>query len=247
MRRGGARAEGGRPRNPGQGTKNGRAPSCARAPQTHAGAGLPGTASALVGRRQVSAWASVSVQRPRRPTWRLCRAVSLGSPSAGGVGSPQGTQSAREPTGGARELPPEPCAGLRPLARPPVVSGSLPGPLGSRGDKTHPASSPQPRAPAGPEATCSAALLSTGPSEARRRLPSSLEGAPGAWSAPSLWLQTGWAPRSVPERWRGTWSSSLSPFSWGESAFPRVHMGTSSGPAQPRWPLCPGCQLERIT
>lgn len=126
VRRGGARAEGGRPRNPGQGTKNGRAPSCARAPQTHAGAGLPGTASALVGRRQVSAWASVSVQRPPRPTWRLCRAVSLGSPSAGGVGSPQGTQSAREPTGGARELPPEPCAGLRPLARPPVVSGSLP-------------------------------------------------------------------------------------------------------------------------
>lgn len=247
MRGGGARGEGGRPRNPWTRDKGWKGPKLCKCPPNPWGGQVFQELSVLwwdAGR--CHAWASVRVQRPPRPTCGLCRAVSLGSPSAG-VGSPQGTQSAREPTGGARELPPEPCAGLRPLARPPVVSGSLPGPLGSRGDKTHPLPLRSPLHQPGPRGR-----LQRGSAEHRALRgaePPAFQPGRGAWglASPSLWVQTGWAPRRVPERWRGTRPSSLSPFSWGESAFSPSPYGHFLWPGSASPALCPGCQLERIT
>lgn len=185
-------------------------------------------------------WASV------RPRARL-EAVQGGVPglpqSRPGESSGNGERAGADR--GRARTPTGTLWGLRPWARPPALS--------SRGYKTHPVSSPRPPS------------TSRGPRGRPRRGSAERRALRGAGASCLL----AWKGRPGPGRPHpcgckpvghhgGSRSSSLSPgrrvqrrpsppFSRGESAFSPSPYGHFLWPAQPRWPLCPGCQLERIT
>lgn len=193
---------------------------------------------------------------PWRPTWRLGRAVSLGSPAAG-LANPQGTQSALEPTGGARELPPEPSAGLRPRS---ASQGeqSLPACPPGSGAKKHPSFLSELRAPARVPGRRSAAVLRH---RALRgadtsRLPA-WKGRPGlAVPTPGIAdpLGTTEGPGEVS---RNSAQLAASRAEGSKATITPILLGRKYLFSKSIWalplagsacrPLCPGCQRERIT
>lgn len=120
--RAGARGEGGRPRGPGQGTKDGEPPPIVQVAPHPWGADLSGTVGALVACRQVSRWGSALVQPPA-PHLEAGQAGLPGLPQCG-PGESSGNAEREGADRGRARTPTGTLCGLRPRAQSGAVSSA---------------------------------------------------------------------------------------------------------------------------